>query len=317
MSVPSNFRVGPFTTLTLVKKRYLLFYIFLMWVSLFSIQLEFWWYWTLLYENKFVLFITYLPGLVFVMYLTLVGVSLIFAKILLVIVNLFHKPREGVFLRHPKDKDYCYWSIRHTIKKWPIWLAHKPREGVFLRHPKDKDYRYWSIRHTIKKWPIWLAHKFPFPFLDNICLKMFGIRTTYGNSLFEGWVDTEFIEFGKDIVIGQGSVILSAIIVGNLFIMRKIIIGDNVRIGTHSVVLPGVRIGNNCTLAASSTVSVGQELEEGWIYLGAPAKKYKPNVFQEDGIADKILQQGMTTDELYEKYEDLYTIRKDKEIQPQ
>jgi carbonic anhydrase/acetyltransferase-like protein (isoleucine patch superfamily) len=280
MSVPSNFRVGPFTTLTLVKKRYLLFYIFLMWVSLFSIQLEFWWYWTLLYENKFVLFITYLPGLVFVMYLTLVGVSLIFAKILLVIVNLFHKPREG----------------------------------VFLRHPKDKDYRYWSIRHTIKKWPIWLAHKFPFPFLDNICLKMFGIRTTYGNSLFEGWVDTEFIEFGKDIVIGQGSVILSAIIVGNLFIMRKIIIGDNVRIGTHSVVMPGARIGNNCILAASSTVSVGQELEEGWIYLGAPAKKYKPNVFHEDGIADKILQQGMGSDELYEKYEELYTKRKDKEI---
>ena len=280
MSVPSNFRVGPFTTLTLIKKRYILFYIFLMWVSLFSIQLEFWWYWTLLFENKFVLFITYLPILVFVMYLTLVGVSLIIAKILLVIVNLFHKPREGVFLRHPKDKDYCYWSIRHTIKKWPIWLA----------------------------------HKFPFPFLDNICLKMFGIRTRYSNSLFEGWVDTEFIQFGKEVVVGQGSVILSAIIVGNLFIMRKIIIGDNVRIGTHSVVMPGARIGNNCILAASSTVGVGQELEEGWIYLGAPAKKYKPNVFHEDGIADKILQQGMGTDELYEKYEELYTKRKDKEI---
>jgi carbonic anhydrase/acetyltransferase-like protein (isoleucine patch superfamily) len=280
MSVPSNFRVGPFTTLTLIKKRYILFYIFLMWVSLFSIQLEFWWYWTLLFENKFVLFITYLPILVFVMYLTLVGVSLILAKILLVIVNLFHKPREGVFLRHPKDKDYCYWSIRHTIKKWPIWLA----------------------------------HKFPFPFLDNICLKMFGIRTRYSNSLFEGWVDTEFIQFGKEVVVGQGSVILSAIIVGNLFIMRKIIIGDNVRIGTHSVVMPGARIGNNCILAASSTVSVGQELEEGWIYLGAPAKKYKPNVFHEDGIADKILQQGMGSDELYEKYEELYTKRKDKEI---
>lgn len=280
MSVPSNFRVGPFTTLTLVKKRYLLFYIFLMWVSLFSIQLEFWWYWTVLYENKFVLFITYLPILVIVMYLTLVGVSLIFAKILLVIVNLFHKPREG----------------------------------VFLRHKKDKDYRYWSLRHTIKKWPIWLAHKFPFPFLDNICLKMFGIRTKYSNSLFEGWVDTELIEFGKDIVVGQGSVIISAIIVGNLFIMRKVIIGDNVRIGTHSVVLPGAKVGNNCILAASSTVTVGQELEEGWIYLGAPAKQYKPNVFHEDGIADKILQQGMSTDELYEKYEELYTKRKDKEV---
>ena len=49
------------------------------------------------------------------------------------------------------------------------------------------------------------------------------------NSLFEGWVDCEFIDFGKNVVVGQGSIIQSAVIVGNLIIIRKTIIDDDVR----------------------------------------------------------------------------------------
>lgn len=280
MSIPSGLKVGPFTTLILLKKRYISFYIFLVWISLFVMQFEFWWYWNLLYESRFIQFVIFLPLLIFIMYLTMVFVSLLFAKILLIITNLIHKPREGVFLRHPKDKDYKYWVIRNVIKKWPIWLA----------------------------------HKFPFPFLDNICFKIFGVKTKFSNSLFEGWVDTEFIVFGKNIVVGQGSVLQSAVIIGNLFIIRKTVIGDNVRIGVHSVVMPGTIIGNNSILAASSITTVGQKLDDGWIYLGAPAKKYKKNVFVEEGIEEMILQQEKSTDEIHKLYEQLYTKRHDKEF---
>ncbi|MEJ2278250.1 MAG: DapH/DapD/GlmU-related protein [Candidatus Lokiarchaeota archaeon] len=147
-----------------------------------------------------------------------------------------------------------------------------------MRETSNKDYCYWSIRNTIKKWPIWLSHKFPFPFLDNICLKVFGVKTKFSNSLFEGWIDTEFIDIGNNVVLGQGSIIQSSIVIGNLLIIRKTKIGDNVRIGAHSVVMPGTKIGNNSILAASSTTTVAQELEENMIYLGIPAKKFKPNV---------------------------------------
>jgi len=276
MSVPSSLKVGPFTTLVLIKKRYLLFYVFLIAITLFIIQFEFWWYWAFLFDWKFVHFLIFLPLLLFVMYVSAVFISLIFAKFLLVIVNAIHKPRQG----------------------------------VFLRSADDKDYRYWCIRSVIKKWPIWLSHKFPFPFLDNICLKVFNVKTTFGNSLFEGWIDTEFIEFGKDVVVGQGSLIQSAIIMGNLFILRKTIIEDNVKIGAHAVVMPGARLEKDCILAQGSLARCGQILESGFIYTGAPAKKFKKNVFLEERLEEIIENQIEIAEDAREKYEDSYDRRK-------
>ncbi|NVM37111.1 MAG: hypothetical protein HWN81_16050 [Candidatus Lokiarchaeota archaeon] len=279
MSVPSSLKVGPNTTLLLVKKRYLFFYFFLIWISIFSIQFEFWLFWKL-YDPKFIHFLVFLPLLIFIMYLTSIAVSLIFAKIFLTVVNLFHKPREG----------------------------------IFLRHKSDKDYRYWCLRSVIKKWPLWISHKFPFPFMNNICLKMFGIRTKYSNSLFEGFVDTEFIEFGKNIVIGQGAIVQSAVIIGNLFIIRKTIIEDNVLIGAQSVVMPGTHMKKNSILGAHSLITIGQEIEENWIYLGAPAKKFKENVFIEDGlesIIEKYFKERLISEI---RTDDLYIVRRDKDI---
>ncbi|MHA2038529.1 MAG: DapH/DapD/GlmU-related protein [Promethearchaeota archaeon] len=279
MSVPNTMRVGPFTPTILAKKRYLIFYILLIWASIIPLLLEFWFYWRFLwYLPSPVHFYTYLPLLAFLMYVTIVFSAIFFTKILLVIINAIHKPKEG----------------------------------TFLRHPADKDFRYWSLRNTIKRWPVWLAHRFPFPgILDNICFKAFGVKTKISNSLFEGWVDTEFIEFGKDVVVGQGSIIQGAVIIGNLLIIRKTIIEDNVRIGSHAIVMPGTHIGHNCILAANSVTTVGQVLERGWIYVGIPAKKFKVNYFFEDGLEDKL---GHVEDieALRERYEEIYTKRYDE-----
>ncbi len=279
MSVPNTMRLGPFTPTVLVKKRYLIFYFFLIWASIIPLLLEFWVYWRLLWNyERPIHFYTFLPLLAILMYVTIVFTAIFFAKILLVIVNVIHKPRTG----------------------------------VFLRTAADKDYRYWSLRNTIKRWPIWLAHRFPFPgILDNICFKVFGVKTKISNSLFEGWVDTEFIDFGKDVVVGQGAIIQSAVIIGNLLIIRKTVIEDDVRIGSHSIVMPGTKIGQKCILAANSVTTVGQVLEREWIYVGIPAKKFKRNYFFEDGLEDKI---GSVEDveTLREKYEELYIKRYDE-----
>lgn len=280
MSIPASLKAGPFTTQLLVKKRYLLFHIFLIWISIFLIQFEFWWYWNLLFYNNYILFITFLPGLLILMYFSSIFISLIFAKILLILINSFH----------------------------PI------KEGVFIRDPPSKDYRYWCIRSVIKKWPIWLAHKFPFPFLDNICFKLFGVKTKFSNSLFEGWVDTELIEFGENVIIGQGAIIQSAMIVGNLLILKKTVIGDDVHIGAHSFVMPGTRIGDKTILAASSATTVGQELEGNMIYLGVPAKIYKENKFFQDNLENVIINTVKDEEALREKYEELYIKRHDQHL---
>ena len=279
MSIPNTVKLGPFTASVLVKKRDLILHFILIWASVIPPLLEFWFYWQLLWSSaKPVLFYTFLPILAIIVYVTLVFAAIFYAKILLIIVNAIHKPREG----------------------------------VFLRTPENKDYRYWSLRNTIKKWPIWLAHRFPFPgILDNICFKAFGVKTKISNSLFEGWVDTEFIDFGKDVVCGQGTIIQSAIIVDNVLIIRKTIIEDDVRIGSHSIVMPGTRIGKKCILAANSVTIVGQVLESGWIYSGIPANKFKRNYFFEDDLEDK-LEPVDDVESLREKYEEFYIVSGEK-----
>jgi hypothetical protein len=284
MSVPSAMRVGPFTATVLAKKKYIFFYLFLIWVSVLSITLEFWVFWqeifswNLLFPWNITHFYIFFPLVAILMYITIVFVSLFFAKVLLIFVNALHKPREGVFKRDLSDKDYCYWSIRNTIKRWPIWLS----------------------------------HRFPFPFLDNICFKLFGVKTKFSNSLFEGWVDTEFIEFGDNVVVGQGSIIQSSTIIGNLLLIKKTIIEENVRIGSHAIVMPGAHVGKNCVLAALSVALVGQDLEENWIYVGIPAKKFKKNRFFEDGLIKKIGKRTEDEEVLRKKYEDLYIRRHDE-----
>ncbi len=254
MSVPCSVTVGPFVPTVVAKKRDFIFYFFLIWVSVMPTLYELWCYYHFLFWKP-IQFYTYLPLLIFGMYVTMVFTSLVAAKFLLIVVNAIHKPREG----------------------------------VFTRDPSDKDYRYWTLRNIIKRWPVWLAHKFPFPFLDNICFKLFGVKTKFANSLFEGWVDVEFTEFGKNVVVGQAGIVLSATLIGNLLIIKKTVIEENVRIGAHVVVMPGTHIQKNCILAAHSITTVGQILEAGWIYKGIPAEKHKKNVFFEKGL-EKVIK---------------------------
>lgn len=278
MSIPSSMRIGPLIPTILIKKSYLIFYFIIVWFSFIPLFLELWVYWKFLWNyTRPIHFYTFLPLLIIPMYVTLVFSATFIAKIF------------------------------HLIVK----AIHKPRTGVFLRHPSDKDYRYWCIRNVIKRWPFWLSHRFPFPFLNNICFKVFGVKTKFSNSLFEGWVDTEFIEFGKNVVVGQGTIVQSSMIIGNLLIIKKTIIEDDVRIGSHAIVMPGTHIKNRSVLASNSVTTVDQKLDEGYIYVGVPAKELKRNYFFEDGLQDK-LGQVEDVEALREKYETMYLKRVDE-----
>ncbi|MBY8988390.1 MAG: hypothetical protein KGD61_08040 [Candidatus Lokiarchaeota archaeon] len=278
MSVPSSMRVGPFIPTILIKKQYLMFYLIIVWFSFIPLFLEFWIYWHFLWSyNRPIHFYIFLPLLIIPMYVTLVFSATFIAKIFHIIVNAIHKPRTG----------------------------------VFIRHPSDKDYRYWCMRNVIKKWPFWLSHKFPFPFLNNICFKVFGVKTKFSNSLFEGWVDTEFIKFGKNVVIGQGTLVQSSLIIGNLLIIKRTVIDDDVRIGSHAIVMPGTHIKRRSVLASNSVTTVNQTLDESYIYVGVPAKILKRNYFFEDGLQDK-LGQVEDVEALREKYEKMYLKRYDE-----
>ncbi|MFX1316988.1 MAG: hypothetical protein ACFE9T_14090 [Promethearchaeota archaeon] len=209
--------------------------------------LWFWYFWQYFPELDMMFYILF-PIVFFISVILLIISSIIVAKIFLSFVNLIHKPKEGIFYRNKADKDYCYWSLRSLIKKWPVWLA-----------------RQLSL-----------------PFLEILVFKVLGVKTSFSNSLHEGWVDCEFVEFGKNVRIGQGSLIMSNLIVQDKLIIKKVIIKDHVIIGAHTVVLPGTIIEANTILDVISMTILNQQLESNSVYRGVPAKKVEDDPFNSD-----------------------------------
>ncbi|WP_081357668.1 acyltransferase [Neomoorella thermoacetica] len=52
-----------------------------------------------------------------------------------------------------------------------------------------------------------------------------------------------------------------------------VIIGDGCWIGTRAVILPGVKIGEGCIIAAGAVVT--KDCESNGLYAGVPAKRIK------------------------------------------
>ena len=245
-TIPASYKVGPTTTNALSSNRYLIIYIFIIWFSfipdffliLFLVSIM---------NFDWILFITF-PIILIVLYMLFILSALFFSWIALKFVNLFHYPKEG----------------------------------VFLRTMKDKDYRAWIKRAVIRKFPIWLCHNVPFPWVDILAFKVFGNHVKFTTPLYDAWVDSEFLEIGKGSTIGQGAVIMTSMITTEFLIIKRVKIGKNCLIGGHSVVAPGTILQDNVLLGALSSTQVSQELESGWVYMGSPAQKYRESKFREE-----------------------------------
>jgi len=98
--------------------------------------------------------------------------------------------------------------------------------------------------------------------------------------MFDGWSDVEFIDYGNNIMIGQGAQIFSSIIIrienNDYLLIKKVIIGDHVVLGANSIVSPGAIIGKGATLGVWTVTHINQILDPDWIYVGNPARKYQP-----------------------------------------
>jgi acetyltransferase-like isoleucine patch superfamily enzyme len=103
----------------------------------------------------------------------------------------------------------------------------------------------------------------------------------FSSHLNDAWCDAEFISFGKNVTVGQGAVIMSSMVVGNYLIIKKITFDDYALVGGQSTVAPGTHLGEDTVLGAVSVTTLNQKLEDGWIYLGIPARKLKPNKYAE------------------------------------
>ncbi|WP_426451460.1 acyltransferase [Paenibacillus sp. S-38] len=95
------------------------------------------------------------------------------------------------------------------------------------------------------------------------------------------------VEIGNDVKIGPRTSIfdsqyhpLDSSDAGDL--RRRIVIEDNVWIGTGCLILPGVRIGRNSVVAAGSTVT--RDVPENVVVAGSPAKVLRELQIEKDWV---------------------------------
>lgn len=74
------------------------------------------------------------------------------------------------------------------------------------------------------------------------------------------------VDYGNNVVIGDGCTI------GHGAIIHGCNIKNNVLIGMGAIVLNGVKIGNNTVVGAGSLVTQNKEFEDGVLIFGNPAK---------------------------------------------
>jgi hypothetical protein len=190
----------------------------------------------------------YLPASIFFMICLFIIGCVFFSKLFLILINLLHKPKEGIF---------------------------KAKKG-------SKEFEFWQIRIQLKKISIWLLNNCPLPWMDVLAFRWFGVKVDFSSHMIDAWVDTEFISFGRKVMIGQGAVVMSSMILGKYLIIKKVYLDDYTVVGGQTSVSPGTIIGQDTVLGALSTTTFNQLLEQSWIYFGFPARKLKVNKYAEN-----------------------------------
>ncbi len=153
-------------------------------------------------------------------------------------------------------------------------LRHKPIEGVFYRDIKDKDYYYWNKRNLSRIFLFWLLHSMPFTFLKiTFTFRFLGVKIGKNPNLNHCWISPEFVEIGKNAIIGPSSALYSFQFQDDKLLVARVIIGDDVIIGSQSTILPGTHISNKVVVDSGSFSHPFSKLEENCLYKGCPIKK--------------------------------------------
>ncbi|MHA1612088.1 MAG: acyltransferase [Promethearchaeota archaeon] len=151
---------------------------------------------------------------------------------------------------------------------------HKPKEGIFFRDPKDKDFLYWNLRNLSRVFLFWVLHSSPSTLLKKFFgYSMFGIPIDRSTVINNTWISPEFVQIGKNVIIGQSASLYSYQIQGNKLLVAQIVIEDNVRIGPQVVLLPGIHVKHDAIISGGSFAHPFTVFEENASYQGGPAQK--------------------------------------------
>ncbi len=243
-----------FTTSSAISRvnvKFLLVYIPIFWISGLLITILWYWYSGDIIDGNSIRFhlpfFLFFPVILFGLLYIFIVACILFSKLLLILVNLIHKPKEGVFKAQIGSTDFEFWQLRTQIKKISLW---------FLRNS-------------------------PFPWVDVIAFQQLGVDMDFSSHLADTWCDSEFIKLGRKVLIGQGATIMSSMVVGKYLLIKGVLFDDYVMVGGQTSIAPGTIIKKESVIGAISSTTYDQVLKPGWIYFGIPAIELKENKYAE------------------------------------
>lgn len=86
-------------------------------------------------------------------------------------------------------------------------------------------------------------------------------------------LDPGVISIGRNVVLGENSVLCGHFVQGRILVIDPIVIGDNVTVGANAFISPGVHIGDGAIVAAGAVVATGTRIEAGTRWGGVPARR--------------------------------------------
>jgi serine acetyltransferase len=94
------------------------------------------------------------------------------------------------------------------------------------------------------------------------------------NSFSPGTIlDPPLTEIGDNSIIGHAATLYSHAIEGHHFALERIILGNNVTVGAHAIIMSGVTVGDGAIVSAGAVVKKGTRIGPGEHWGGVPARR--------------------------------------------
>ncbi|MFX0101626.1 MAG: hypothetical protein ACFFCS_18770 [Candidatus Hodarchaeota archaeon] len=261
MASPCALKMGPLTNAACPKNRYYLIQFLIMWLSLVPAVVVELYYFGLLFDWNPLKFNFIQISIDFFNLMKIFGDILLWALFPFNLLFVFYL--------------YTFCSIK--VAKFFLFCETKlypPREGVFPRDYKDKDFLHWHARRVIKKFPCWLVQLTPFPWMKRSYIyNQLGARVGKNVGIMDSWVDLEFVTIEDDVSIGRGAAITSHYFTSKALILKSIIVKKDSLVGDKVRVLPGATIGEQAVLISRSVIKLGEQVPSESIFAGNPAEQ--------------------------------------------
>lgn len=105
------------------------------------------------------------------------------------------------------------------------------------------------------------------------------LGTKFGsNSFSPGTIlDPPLTVIGDNTIIGHAATLYSHAIEGHHFALDRIVLGNNVTVGAHAVIMSGVTVGDGAIISAGAIVKKGTRIGAGEHWGGVPARRIESN----------------------------------------